>query len=150
MWVGLTSIPGRMWGLNVIFREGGMLYRGIPPQAICFERSDLLWLATDSQLWDCYSYHFTIIENPILKGMRMTAKIRNEIHYGTYLFEATHLDEGWSNCPEQDKTFYFIQLDNGRLTIQPTNRITFIDGSFIKNTCELPTLKLSSTINSCE
>ena len=150
MWVGLTSIPGRMWGLNVIFREGGMLYRGIPPHAICFERSELLWLATDSQLWDCYSYHFTIIENPILKGMRMTAKIRNEIHYGTYLFEATHMEEGWSNCPEQDKTFYFIQLDNGRLTIQPTNRITFIDGSFIKNTCELPLLKLSSTINSCE
>jgi len=82
--------------------------------------------------------------------MRMTAKIGKDIHQGQYLFEATHLDEGWSNCPEQDKTFYFIQLDNGRLTIQPTNRITFVDGSFIKNLDQIPLLKLSSTINSCE
>ena len=26
MWVGLTSIPSRAWGINVILREGGALY----------------------------------------------------------------------------------------------------------------------------
>jgi hypothetical protein len=151
MWVGITSIPGRMWGLNVIFREGGMLYRNIPPHAVSFDTNcGRDWAAPQAQLWDCYSYHFTAIENPILKGIGMNAKIGDTIHSGIYLFEVTHLEEGWSNCPEQDKTFYFIQLDNGRLTIQPTNRITFIDDSFIKPLDKLPMLKLSSTINSCE
>ena len=150
MWVGVTSIPGRMWGLNVIFREGGMLYRGIPPHAVSFSKKDSPWSEGESQLWDCYSHDFTLIHNPILTGFRMLAKCKDSIHLGEYLFEATHLNDGWSHTPEQDKTFYFIRLGNGRLTILPTNRIVFEDRSFIKNMTDIPRLKLSETIFSCE
>jgi hypothetical protein len=150
MWVGVTSIPGRMWGLNVIFRNGGMLYRGIPPHAVSFSRNDCRWTEKESQLWDCYSSDFTLIHNPILTGFRMLAKCGDRIHRGEYLFETTHLNDGWSNTPEQDKTFYFIRLDNGRLTILPTNRIVFSDKSFIENTTQIPRLKLSESIYTCE
>jgi hypothetical protein len=149
MWVGVTSIPGRAWGINVIIRNGGALYRNLPPHSIGFHSEDFGWTIQQAQLWDCYSYHFTIVQSPILRGLRMRAKVKGELLTGEYLFHVTHLDDGWSDSPDQDKEFYFIKLDNGRLTIQPTNRITFIDASFIVND-NLPELKLSDTIYSCE
>jgi hypothetical protein len=149
MWVGLTSIPARTWGINVILREGGALYRNIPPNAVRFkEEAKKNWRIEESQLWNCYSYNFTILENPILRGLSVTAKVNQNILKGTYLFSATHLNDGWSDSPEQDKEFIFIQLTNGRLTIQPTNRVAFIDHSYILPT--LPKLKLQDTIYSCE
>jgi hypothetical protein len=149
MWVGITSIPGRAWGINVILRNGGALYRNLPPHSIGFHSEDFGWTIQQAQLWDCYSYHFTIVQSPILRGLRMQAKVKGELLTGEYLFHVTHVDDGWSDSPDQDKEFYFIKLDNGRLTIQPTNRITFIDASFIVND-NLPELKLSDTIYSCE
>jgi hypothetical protein len=150
MWVGLTSIPSRAWGINIILREGGALYRNVPPNAVRFKKkSKKNWHITDSQLWDCYSYNFTILKNPILSGLSVTAKVKQNILKGIYLFSATHLNDGWSDSPEQDKEFLFIELNNGRLTIQPTNRVTFIDKSYILPT-SLPKLKLQDTIYSCE
>ena len=150
MWVGVTSIPGRAWGINVILRDGGCLYRNLPPHSISFGQNDpVVWNIQNSQIWDCYSYHFTIVQSPILRGLRMRAKVKGEVLTGEYLFHVTHMDDGWSDSPDQDKEFYFIKLDNGRLTIQPTNRITFVDASFIVND-KIPELKLSETIYSCE
>lgn len=149
MWVGLTSIPSRTWGINVILREGGALYRNIPPNAVRFKEKSLKnWRIQESQLWNCYSYNFSILQNPILTGLSVTAKIGPNILKGTYLFSTTHLNDGWSDSPEQDKEFIFIELTNGRLTIQPTNRVAFQDNSYILPT--LPKLKLQDTIYSCE
>ena len=151
-WVGLTSIPNQAWGINVIFRHGGMPYRKVPPHAIRFKNTHedyTDWKITDAQMWDCYSYHFTLLLNPHLCG-RVSAMVGGRILRGQYLFSATHLYDGYSASPEQDKEFYFIQLDNDRLTILPTNRVCFIDQSFIVSNVQLPKLKLSDTIYSCE
>lgn len=121
-----------------------------PPHAVSFTKKDCEWKENEAQLWDCYSHDFTLIHNPILTGFRMLAKCRDSIHLGEYLFEATHLNDGWSHTPEQDKTFYFIKIGNGRLTILPTNRVVFEDRSFINNTSDIPKLRLSDTIFSCE
>jgi hypothetical protein len=81
--------------------------------------------------------------------MPISVKVRQNILSGTYLFSTTHLNDGWSDSPDQDKEFIFIELDNGRLTIQPTNRVAFIDKSYTLPTT-LPKLKLQETIYSCE
>lgn len=150
MWVGLTSIPGRVWGINVILRDGGALYRNIPPHAVSFTAdSGQEWSISDAQLWDCYSYDFTVLQNPIMRGMEVSVKLGSGVlSHGEYLFSVTHLHDGWSDAPEQDKEFIFVQLDSGRLTIQPTNRVRFIDRSFTLE--ELPRLKLQETVYSCE
>ena len=150
MWVGLTSIPGRVWGINVILREGGALYRNIPPHAISFTSCvGQEWFMSDAQLWDCYSYDFSVLQNPIMNGMEVSVMLKDgTITHGEYLFSTTHLNDGWSNSPDQDKEFIFIKLDNGRLTIQPTNKVAFIDNSFTTPT--LPKLKLQEQIYSCE
>ena len=149
MWVGLTAIPGRAWGINVILRDGGALYRNIPPDAVAFTPNpEADWIISEAQLWDCYSYHFSILQNPILRGMEVTARVEDEILHGECLFSVTHLHDGWSDSPDQDKEFIFVKLNNGRLTIQPTNRVRFIDHSF--TTDVLPKLKLQETVYSCE
>jgi hypothetical protein len=150
MWVGLTAIPGRAWGINVILREGGALYRNIPPDAIAFSsepESD--WSIRDAQLWDCYSYHFSILQNPIMHGMEVSVMLKSGVvSHGEYLFSTAHMHDGWSDAPDQDKEFIFVKLECGRLTIQPTNRVRFIDRSF--TTEELPRLKVQETVYSCE
>jgi hypothetical protein len=154
MWVGLTSIPTRTWGISVLLRDGGMLYRNLPPHAIYFYDPEKKfrpqkWTIHQAQLWDCYSYHFTLLRNDHLcLGLR--AKVGDDVLSGEYLFSAAHLLDGYSDSPDQDKEFIFCKLDNGRLTIQPTNRVSFEDKSFIQPNFPLPRLKLSETIYSCE
>jgi hypothetical protein len=52
--------------------------------------------------------------------------------------------------PEQDKEFFFIRLDNDRLTIQPTNRVAFVDKSFIVYDIKMPKLKQNNQVFTCE
>ena len=149
MWVGLTSIPGRAWGINVILRNGGALYRNIPPNGVSFTVDPgQEWEINQAQLWDCYSYHFSVLQNPIMRGMSVSVRVEDKVLHGEYLFSTAHLHDGWSDAPEQDKEFIFVRLNNGRLTIQPTNRVRFIDHSF--TTEELPKLKLQEIVYSCE
>ena len=155
MWVGLTSIPTRTWGISVLLRDGGMLYRNLPPHAIHFQHEQqkklkpVTWTIHQAQLWDCYSYHFTLLRNDHL-CLSLRAKVGDDVLSGEYLFSAAHLLDGYSDSPDQDKEFIFSKLDNGRLAILPTNRVVFRDSSFILPTYPLPRLKLSETIYSCE
>jgi hypothetical protein len=149
MWVGLTSIPGRAWGINIILRDGGALYRNIPPHAVAFRKDVDDWEISQAQLWDCYSYDFTVLQNPIMRGMEVSVMLKSGVvSHGEYLFSTAHMHDGWSDAPDQDKEFIFVKLNNGRLTIQPTNRVRFIDRSF--TTEALPKLKLQETVYSCE
>ena len=155
MWVGLTSIPGRTWGISVLLRDGGMLYRNLPPHAIHFQHEPqeklkpVKWTIHQAQLWDCYSYHFTLLRNDHL-CLGLHAKVGDDVLSGEYLFSAAHLLDGYSDSPDQDKEFIFTKLDNGRLTIQPTNRVVFTDHSFTIPTDSIPRLKLSEVVYSCE
>jgi hypothetical protein len=148
MWVGLTAIPGRAWGINVILRDGGALYRNIPPHAVAFSEDAAPWCIRAAQLWDCYSYDFTVLQSPILRGLEVIVVWEDKVLYGEYMFSVTHMHDGWSDSPDQDKEFIFVKLLNGRLTIQPTNRVRFIDRSY--TTGALPKLKLQTEIYSCE
>ena len=149
IWVGVTSIPARAWGINVLLRDGGALYRNLPPHAISFSQKVVFWRLQEAQLWDCYAFNFTLLENDNLSGLRVSAMLKTGKYTGEYLFSAAHIDDAYSMTPEQDKEFLFIRLENARLTIQPTNRVAFIDRSFIINS-EMPKLKLTTETYSCE
>jgi hypothetical protein len=150
-WVGITSIPGRVWGIDVTLRIGGALYRTLPPHAIRFTNNEdnIDWTIKHAQLWDCYSYQFTVLRNDHLSG-RLVAKSCGRLYRGEYLFSSTFLGDGYSDSPDQDKQFIFSKLDNGRLSILPTNRVVFRDDSYIIPTDALPDLRLTEEIYSCE
>lgn len=153
VWFGLVSLPGRAWGLNIMF-ENGAVYRSVPPNAISFSKQpkERFWSIKKSELWDCYGYDWHATEYSYLKGLKCKASIKNEFYSGDYLFTVVPLCDGFSEAPEQSKEFKFIRLDNDRLTIQPTNKVLFIDKSFTEDDNQILTakLKLQTEIYSVE
>ena len=97
-------------------------------------------------MWDCYADQFQLHEYAYLRAMRV--KTRN--NYGDYLFTAAFTDDGFTREPEQQKEFSFIELDNGRLTIQPTNRTLFEDKSFTVDTGPPADIVTQTEVWSCE
>lgn len=152
VWFGLVSYPGRVWGCTVMF-ESGAVYRNLPPQAIAFrEDPENPWHAQDAQAWDCYGLGFSAIEYVYLSGLRVSAKVSGVTFNGEYLFTVAPVGDGFSASPDQAKEFMFIALDNGRLTIQPTNHVVFEERSFTTNEAmEFPKgLKRQTEVWSCE
>lgn len=149
-WVQVVSIPGRAWGLNVLFADGGMLYRNVPPWAIAFDPEPEYISPEQTQMWNCYSDDFTLLECPHLLGMRCEVHVaENAVLKGEYLFQSTHINDPYSAAPDQDKTMIWVRTDCGRLTIYPNNRVLFRDPCFIS---DLPAqrLKLQDTIYSVD
>jgi hypothetical protein len=87
----------------------------------------------DAQRWDCYGWQWTANDYPYLSGQRVIARHRGAFEQpGDYLFSVAPANDGFSAEPGQNKEFTFIALDNGRLTIQPTDYVLFADLSFCK------------------
>jgi hypothetical protein len=151
MWFGLVSHPSRVWGCNVMFTFGGV-YREVPPHAISFlpQPTEKNWNVNQAQLWDCYGINWSAHEYTALRGMSCKAYILGKEYKGVYLFTVAPCEDGFSEAPEQSKEFKFIALDNGRLTIQPTNRVVFEDRSFTNSEERIPKLKLQTEWWSCE
>lgn len=120
--------------------EDGAVYRNVPLHAIGFEQEPAnVWTEQDAQLWDCYGYNFSVIEYTYLGGLDCRARICQTYHEtGTYLFTVAPIGDGFSAVPEQSKEFAFIKLNNGRLTVQPTDRVIFRERSFTTGNMEFP------------
>lgn len=129
IWFGLVSDPGRAWGCNVLL-ENGAVYRNLPINALSFTSHLKPWSLEQAQLYNCYSDEFTVIEYNLLSGLKCAVHIKKKIYYGHYLFTVAPLRDGFSAEPEQNKEFMFIQLENGRMTVQPTNCVRVEDVSF--------------------
>lgn len=138
VWFGLVSYPGRVWGCTVML-ESGAIYRNIPVMAIAFTPEPTQpWSASEAQTWDCYGAGFTVLEYSYLAGLDCKAKTNSGAFEGQYLFTASPVGDGFSANPEQAKEFCFIQLDIGRLTVQPTDKVVFRERSFTDNKLEFP------------
>jgi hypothetical protein len=155
-WYGLVSMRGRTWGLTVML-ESGAVYRNLPPHAIAFDRDPPPWDIKDAQRWDVYGTDFTAIEYTYLQNLVVMAHVNDgsasRSLLGTYLFTVGPIGDGFSAFPEQAKEFSFVRLDNGRLTIQPTNHLIFRERSFTKNDAmafPLKDLKRQFEVFSCE
>ena len=152
LWYGLVSYPGRAWGCTVML-ESGAIYRNLPPHAIAFQAEPVGdWDITDAQTWDCYGYEFETLEYGYLSGLDCLVRANGQEHDGTYLFTVAPVGDGFSAAPEQSKEFVFAKLENGYLTIQPTNNTIFRERSFTTNELmSFPSgLKRQTDVWSCE
>jgi hypothetical protein len=134
VWFAMSSYPSRAWGLTLML-ECGAVYRNVPPHAIMFEQTDDLvpWSLQQAQRWNCYGYGWWAQEYAFLRGLSCEAKTEKTITSGQYLFSVAPIGDAYSAAPDQSKEFKFIKCDNGRLTIQPTDRVLFRDESFTDN-----------------
>jgi hypothetical protein len=130
--------------------ECGAVYRAVPPHALAFDlQPDLIWSKQNAQRWDCYGTDFTAIEYTFLRGLECKVKCDDLVTTGDYLFTAAPIGDSWSRQPNQAKEFMFIRTEGERLTIQPTDKVVFIEKSFTET--EWPTdLKTTTEIYTCE
>lgn len=143
VWFGLHAHAGRAWGCHVML-ETGAVYRGVPPHALAFdEDAETRWRLEDAQVWDCYGPQFSLVCYDFLAGLRT---IDHRGLFGRYLFTVVPLNDGYTEEPEQSKEFMFIEGDNGRLSILPTNKLLFRDKSFTKETTWPTDLKVSRQV----
>jgi hypothetical protein len=150
VWFALASWPGRAWGCTVVL-ECGACFRNLPPHALAFDPDPAPeWTLHDAQRWDCYGWRWAANAYPYLESQRVIARHRAGAEApGDYLFSVAPADDGFSAEPGQNKEFTFIALDNGRLTIQPTDYVLFADKSF--TTPQWPTvMKRQREVYSCE
>ena len=133
VWFGLVSHPGRTWGCHVLL-ECGAVYRNVPLHKLAQHQYPILeWQTSDAQTWDCYGPQFSVLEYPYLAGL--TTRVRTRAgteHEGAYLFTAVPVGDAFSQVPEQSKEFYFVALENGRYTAQPTNHCLIEERSFTR------------------
>ena len=127
VWFGLTSTPGRSWGCTLML-ESGAVYRNIPPHAIMFNKEAWIpWTIKDAANWDCYAYEWTTVCYDYLRDLQVKTIGGHE---GRYLFSTSHVKDGYTLEPEQNKEMSWIKLNNGRLAVRPTHEILFKDASF--------------------
>ncbi len=150
VWFGLVSLPGRMWGCNVLL-ESGALYRGLPLHALSHGNRADDWDAGQAQRWDCYGTDWSGHEYSYLRALRVRARCGKGEFNGEYLFTVVPANDAFSEVPEQAKEFTFVKLENGRFTVQPTDHLLFEERSFTVDQGEWPKgYKRQNEVYTCE
>lgn len=154
VWVSIKSIRGQAFRIEAYLPNYGALYDKLPLHAYVsriedIDQTKLLPLDT-LQIWDCFSYDFTIIQKAFLKNLtcKFYAKDKN-FYSGGYLFTVDNcspdtniLDTTYSEWPEDHKSFNFIELDNGQYAAQPNNRCLFLDAASNPKEMKFPDFKV--------
>lgn len=141
VWFGIVAYTGRVWGCQIMLKSGAV-YREVPLHALTYiDPATGVWVPSFAQHWDCYGTQFSTLCYKYLYGLDVKARIGRENieREGKYLFTAIPIGDAYSEAPDEAKEFQFIQLDNGRITCQPTNRVLFIDKSFTERDAKWPT-----------
>ncbi len=141
IWVSLKSIRGQAFRVEAYLPNYGALYDKLPLNSFVSRKESIdntALLPLDMlQIWDCFSYDFTILQKAFLRNLSCKFYSKNKKWYsGNYLFTVDHaspdlniLDTGYSEWPEDHKSFNFIELENGQYAAQPNNRTIFLDAA---------------------
>ena len=91
------------------------------------------------QLWNCFSYNFSIIQLSFVYGMRVSVFMKDKKWYdGNYYATINwgssdmNTDLTLSEDPMEHKCHHIILLDNGQIALQPNNRIKWSEPVFDK------------------
>jgi len=159
VWITVKSIQGRSLYFETYLPEYGALYDKLPISAFVNSADIKLNLELEElELWDCFSYHITIIEKTSLAGTRCKYLAPSKKwYYGEYLFtiDSCHADTNilnvnYSEVPEEHKSFNILELDNGHFAAQPNNRVIFYDKSLTPSKTLQPDFKVSTEYYSVE
>jgi len=153
IWITLKSIRGQAFRIEAYLPNYGALYDKLPLHAFVSRTENLSkeLLPLDTlQIWDCFDYDMAIIQKAFLKNLscKFYAKDKN-MYSGNYMFTVDHahpdtniIDTGYSEWPEDHKSFNFIELDNGQYAAQPNNRCLFFDAASNPKQMNFPDFKV--------
>jgi hypothetical protein len=156
IWVSIKSLRSQAFRIEAYLPRYGALYDKLPLHAYVSRNKDLdpaKFLDLDTlQIWDCFSYDFTIIQKAFLRNLscKFYAKDKN-FYQGNYLFTVDHcapdmniIDTSYAEWPEDHKSFNFIELENGQYAAQPNNRCIFLDAASNPKELLFPDFKVAT------
>jgi len=151
IWISVKSTQYKALYFETLLTEYGALYDKLPLSAFTW-KTDIdmdSYLDLDTlQLWDCFDYHLTVVEKPLLSRCEFFGKDK-QMHSGEYLFtiDNAHPDNSvlninFSEHDPEHKSFNIIKLDNGQLAAQPNNRVVWRDSSLTPSKLKQPDFKV--------
>lgn len=134
--IGLRTIKGFAVTFYVLL-ENGVLFTGLPIQALCYKKGSPKMDLADLEMWDSLSYDHSIFQLEFLKKMSLNVLLKNKaISNGEYVFSIDFSNQtglsGISESPHEWKVFHFVKLENGNFALYPQNRILFKDAALTK------------------
>lgn len=158
IWVSVKSIKGEAFRFETYLPEYGALYDKLPISAFMHNDMDDEGINTEMldldelQIWDCLSYHVTVVDKPFLKGLRAEFFAKNKrTYWGEYMFTLDTCspdpripDFGFSETVDEHKSYNVLKLDNGQFALQPNNRCRFYDPAFNPQEMKFPDFKVAT------
>ncbi len=151
IWISVKSVMYKALYFETLLTEYGALFDKLPISAFVwkedYDKENQLPLDV-LQLWDCFDYHVTVIQKPLLSRCQFFGKDKC-MHDGEYIFtidnahpDTNVLDMNFSEHDPEHKSFNIIQLDNGQFAAQPNNRIIWRDSSLTPEDLKTPDFKV--------
>lgn len=160
-WVTVKSVMNQALLFETYIDKFGAIYDKLPLSAFRWrlpESNDIVYPLDFLQIWDCLSYNISVIEKRVLRNTRTYTTLKDKtVISGDYLFtidscnsEPNELDTGWSETPNEHKSFNISKIDNGQFVAQPNNRTKWFQPSRVQNLEDIPYFKYSTKRWSCE
>lgn len=128
----VTAILNRPLLFTVHTVDGGVISR-LPISALCHKRDAPVQSLSDLELWSVIGERIEVIEHEYLRNYWVQTRLPDGLTYdGKYLFTIDPQRGGFSESPDQHKTWNLIALDNGNFAAQPNNRCFFRDSHFVR------------------
>jgi hypothetical protein len=156
-WVSAKSIPNRALLFETYIDNFGAVYDKLPLHAFRWkelEKGDKIYPLDFLQLWDCLSYNISVIEKRILRGTKTFTTLKDQtIIEGEYLFtidtahsDPNEVDCGWSETPNEHKSYNISKLSNGQFCAQPNNRTRWYQPSRTSDITKIPYFRYSTKV----
>jgi hypothetical protein len=149
----VKSHRGEAFRFETYLPEYGALYDKLPISAFLWKPLDGEDLPLDFlQIWDALSYHVSVVEKPLLGGLRAEFFGKDKkTHPGEYMFTLDGCspdpripDFGFSETVDEHKSYNVLKLDSGQFALQPNNRCRFFDPAFVPQEMKFPDFKVAT------
>ena len=136
VWVSVKALRGEALRFETYLTEYGAIYDKLPIHAFQHKPTVENDLPLDTlEIWDALSYHVTVVEKPLLKGLRAEFFGKDkQLHKGEFMFTIDTCnadpripDFTFSESADEHKSYNVLRLDNGQFALQPNNRCRFFD-----------------------
>jgi hypothetical protein len=154
IWVSVKALRGEAFRFETYLPEYGALYDKLPISAFLHtDLRNLVDLSLDVlQIWDALSYHITVVEKPLLKGLRAEFFAKDkQVYGGEYMFTLDTCnpdpripDFTFSETVDEHKSYNVLKLDCGQFALQPNNRCRFYDPAFNPQDMKFPDFKVAT------
>jgi hypothetical protein len=153
IWVSVKALRGEAFRFETYLPEYGALYDKLPISAFKHSTCELCDLPLDVlQIWDALSYHVTVVDKPLLNGLRAEFFAKDkQVYGGEYMFTLDTCspdpripDFTFSETVDEHKSYNVLKLDNGQFALQPNNRCRFYDPAFNPRDMKFPDFKVAT------